>query len=98
MTLTSINEVKEAIKDPLADKIIKCESSYTPNVYGDNGLAWSVGQFHEESFYRMRQAGIKAGEPFIYLDYRNAQDQITLLTWAVHHGFASEWSCYHLVK
>jgi hypothetical protein len=86
--------------DHLIVKILKCESGFRSDVYGDGGKAYGIAQFHKETFYRfankakpeMQKAGLW---PAIY---HNANHQVWLLNWAINHGHGSSWTCYTKIK
>mgnify|MGYP001609611840 FL=1 len=78
----------------LVEAVVRRESEFRTDVYGDHGLAYGPAQFHEETFYRIKQRAINKGEPFYFLDYRNPVDQLTLLNWALENGYGPEWSTY----
>jgi len=65
----------------LRDKIVERESSWIKDIYGDHGSAYSFAQYHEPTFEEMK---IRANMP--WLQYRNPEDQLTLLAWAYNEG------------
>ncbi|MBI5236702.1 MAG: hypothetical protein HY886_10715 [Deltaproteobacteria bacterium] len=70
--------------------IIDCESGGRHDeLWGDGGKSYGVAQFNEETFHRF---AAKAGMP--HLEWKDRDDQITLLRWAVVNGFGRSWSCY----
>lgn len=73
--------------------VIRCESSWKDTAKGDHGLAYGLAQFHEETFDSFKASAIKQGEPFQKLEYKNPQDQITLMAWAFKNGLEKHWSC-----
>jgi len=72
-------------------KIAECESSLRPNVFGDNGRAYGVYQFHKPTFYEF---SAKFGEE---LDYYNSEHNIKLAIWALANDREYHWTCYHKV-
>lgn len=68
-------------------EVIQCESGWNENAVGDHGLALSLAQFHEQTFYMFAK---KMGED---LDYRNPQHQIKVMAWAFSNNLASHWTC-----
>lgn len=78
----------EVSYEQLAYKIIECESNWRPDVYGDNGRAYGLAQFHKPTFYWLSKL---AGKD---LDYYEPQHQIELLIWALENGRGYLWSCY----
>lgn len=74
--------------------VIQCESSGRhEGVWGDNGKAYGLLQYWEETFYRHgRQAGLKNAH------WKNEGDQVTLFLWALENGKGKEWSCYRKLK
>jgi hypothetical protein len=80
----------------LADYIIEKESNGRQfdkqgNVLvGDKHLkihAYGIAQFRTSTFSGLKK---EAGMP--YLDWKNEQDQETLLLWALEHGYCRLWS------
>lgn len=70
--------------------IINCESGGRHDgLWGDGGRSYGVAQFNEQTFYRF---AAKSGAP--NLDWKNREDQIVLLHWAVTNGYGPSWSCY----
>mgnify|MGYP001558805881 CR=1 FL=1 len=78
-----------SIEKIVAD-IIVCESGGRHDgLWGDVGRSYGVAQFNEETFYRfVKKSG--AGK----LDWKDRNDQIFLLRWAVSNGYGPSWSCY----
>lgn len=77
--------------DPvLAVEVVKCESGVRhEGVYGDNGLAYGIAQFHFGTFNLFKK---EAGHT--EFDYSSASDQIDLFVWALGNGKASHWTCW----
>lgn len=76
--------------DPIpALEVLKCESGLRHSgVYGDQGAAYGVAQFHRPTF-EMFKREIGAS----YLDYKDLDSQIELFVWALKNGKASHWTC-----
>lgn len=70
--------------------VIRCESNWRANVYGDGGHAFGVLQFHKPTFDRWAK---QMGEE---LDYYSYHDQIKLGAWAFAQGenYKDDWTCY----
>ena len=79
----------------LASKIMDCESGNDHFVcekggYCDNGLAYGIAQFHEDTFYWM--AGLVGLQN---ADWKNQNHQEYLLRWAIINKLAKQhWTCY----
>ncbi|MEK6744264.1 MAG: hypothetical protein AABZ15_11660 [Nitrospirota bacterium] len=76
--------------------IILCESDYNRNngtirhtAWGDGGKSYGVAQFQFRTFNDLRT---QAGRPD--LRWKNRDDQIWLLDWALRHGYGKYWTCY----
>lgn len=80
------------------DLLVSRESQWDPKAAGDctRGpcLAHGVAQFHESTFYYMKQKAIKAGEPYEDFTYTDSQDQLILMGWAFKNGMANQWGTY----
>lgn len=74
--------------------VIQCESSGKHDgIWGDNGKAYGLLQYWEETFYRhAKQAGLKNAQ------WKNQGDQIALFLWALENGKGREWTCYRNLK
>jgi hypothetical protein len=73
----------------LADYIIEKESG-GKMVWGDKDKkykAFGIAQFQERTFNWLKQ---ESGMP--YLNWKNEQNQETLLIWALEHGYCYLWS------
>ena len=89
-------------RDPIIEakiiQIVKCESGKNPYQWGDcdksgikNGnhcKAWGVAQFHKGTFYEMTA---KMG--FSWGRWESMDNQITVLRWAIEHGYSYHWTC-----
>ena len=81
-------------------KIIQCESSFRPNVWGDDHKSYGLAQFREDTFYEfahqakplMKRAGLWPAS------WKNPIQQIFLLNWGLDHGYANRWTCYRKIK
>lgn len=87
-----------AVNEIHFDAVMNCESQGNIEAVGDHGLAYGPFQFHEATFNWMRSLGVKEGEPFQTLEYKNPQDQITLAAWAFSKGLEKNWTCYGIEK
>ena len=72
---------------------LQCESELKHDAHGDNGLAYGIAQFHEETFNWFK---VEAGMP--ELDYRSKENQIELMAWAFANDYAPHWSCWRKYK
>ena len=77
----------------LIENIIMCESSGRHNnIWGDAG-EYGIAQFLPETFYWMSEISGIDGE------WKNKEDQIKILKWAIRNGYGSHWTCYRkLIK
>ncbi|MFA5542947.1 MAG: hypothetical protein WDA47_04175 [Bacilli bacterium] len=76
---------------PVAYKVIACESGFKhDDIWGDNGKAFGVAQFWEDTFYWFADmAGLE--NP----DWYNKEQQIYLLEWALENPpLQNHWTCY----
>jgi len=85
--LTYVNQAP--VVSDMVYKIIECESSWRPDVYGDGGKAHGYAQFHKPTFEWLKELSGKTD-----LDYYEPSDQIELLTWALENGRGYLWTCY----
>lgn len=71
-------------------KTIKGESTFRCDVYGDNGKAYGIAQFHKPTFERWSK---ELGEE---LDYYSCHDQIKLMSWAFSKGdkYKRHWTAW----
>ena len=80
---------KEVSQPALIYNLILCESNWRPNVYGDNGLAFGLAQFHKPTFEWFCDLSGKD------LNYYNPEHQIELLFWALENNLGHHWrTCY----
>ena len=70
-------------------EIIMCESSGKhKDVWGDNRESYGIAQFQKPTWdYLSGLAGIEG-------DWKDKQDQIALLKWAIQNGHGKHWTCY----
>lgn len=82
---------KEIETHEIVLQIIGCESDFRHiNVWGDGKTSYGIGQYKRKTFYWLAE---KAG--MTNLNWKDRQHQITLMKWAVEHGYAELWSCYN---
>ena len=82
------NYSSTAVIENMADNIIECESNGRM-VYGDNGMAYGIAQFWLDTFNMMKtQSGM------YWLNYYCADDQRSLLLWALENGLGNHWTCF----
>lgn len=82
-------------QDPaLLKKVAECESKYGKNLKGDSGLAFSVYQFHKNTFDNWSK---EFGEK---LDYGSYHDHIKLAVWSFAQGenHRNAWTTYVAIK
>lgn len=72
-------------------KSIECESQFNQFAVGDHGAARNVAQFHKPTFLWLQKL---AGPDYADLKYEDAKAQITLMAWAIKHGYGDQWTCY----
>jgi hypothetical protein len=71
-------------------EILLCESGIQhKDVWGDGGKSYGIAQFKFATFKELRKL---AGRP--ELRWKNRDDQIWLLDWALRHGYGKYWTCY----
>ena len=76
--------------DIIASKIIFNESSGIHDTWGDLDYefpAFGIGQFQERTFLWLAEKSNMVG-----LEWKNEQDQIKLLKWAIKNGHCDLWS------
>lgn len=69
-------------------RVMLCESSGKIDAVGDNGLAFGLYQFHENTFNMFAK---DLGEK---LEWKNPEHQIKLANWSFAHGKQTHWSCW----
>lgn len=86
-------EIKEeADRKDLVLAILECESSSRPNVYGDGGKSYGIAQVQKRTWdYLAPLAGIKG-------DWKDPENQVALLDWAIQNGYGDNWTCYRKIK
>jgi len=84
--LTYVNQAP--VVSDMVYKIIECESSWRPDVYGDGGRAYGLAQFHRPTWDWLCELSGKD------LDYYEPHHQIELLTWALENGRGYLWTCW----
>ena len=73
-------------------RVMMCESSGKADAIGDNGLAFGLFQFHENTFNLFSK---EIGEK---LDWKNPEHQIKLASWSFANGKQGHWTCYRKTK
>lgn len=73
--------------------VIACESSGRhEGIWGDNGRSYGIAQIQKPTWnYLSGMAGIKG-------NWKDKQDQIRLLEWAIQNGHGKHWTCYRRLK
>lgn len=67
-----------------------CESGMRHDgIYGDNGRAYGLMQFHRRTFDWFKKM---AGRESMRIE--NMYDQIVLAAWAIKNGFGEHWTCF----
>jgi hypothetical protein len=70
--------------------IILCESDGKHvGTWGDGGRSYGIAQFQRATFNDLRK---EAGRPD--LRWKNRDDQLWLLDWALRHGYGDRWTCF----
>ncbi|KKQ97138.1 MAG: hypothetical protein UT24_C0052G0009 [Candidatus Woesebacteria bacterium GW2011_GWB1_39_12] len=97
----NVEEIKDLIKQYSAQyavspeemtRVMMCESSGKADAIGDNGLAFGLFQFHENTFNLFSK---ELGEK---LDWKNPEHQIKLASWSFANGKQGHWTCYKKTK
>ena len=79
--------------------IMKCESSYRFEVWGDDRKSYGIAQFRQSTFYEFAGMSIKEKSwPFGQPNWKNMQHQVFLLEWGLNHGYGRRWTCYRKIK
>jgi len=76
----------------MLSEVIRCESSFNTDIYGDHGEAYGLGQFHKQTFYAfVKDRGMSPDD----YDYKNPLDQLAIMSWAFSQGnkYIRHWSC-----
>lgn len=68
------------------DRIITCESHWQIDAYNQSG-AYGLAQFKEKTFDWLAQKANFNGE------WKNPDDQIKLLDWAIENNYSYLWEC-----
>lgn len=89
---------KDFIIYVLAHKIIECESKFKHvNNWGDLDYpypAYGIAQFQERTFNWMKGLAKMPD-----LEWKNREDQIWLLRWALKNGYGNHWyTCYNRAR
>ncbi|MCK6462842.1 MAG: hypothetical protein L6Q29_03440 [Candidatus Pacebacteria bacterium] len=75
-------------------RVIDCESDFLhEGIYGDNGLAYGIAQFHENTFNLF-----KKDAKMEWMEYKDLEDQIQLMAWSFAYGRQNHWTCWYLIK
>lgn len=69
-------------------RVMLCESTGKIDAIGDNGKAYGLFQFWENTFNLFSK---EMGES---LEYKNPEDQVKLASWAFSKGKQPHWSCW----
>lgn len=86
-------EVKYGLKADILLKTLWCESHFEhEGLYGDNGLAYGIAQFHKPTFLAFEK------ESGMDLEYTDKEDQIELAGWAFANEKAWHWVCWKRIK
>ena len=71
------------------NRLVELESNWKVDALGDGGKAFGPAQFWETTFNQFKG---EAGMP--ELKYRDPQDQLTLMAWAVRNNLGYHWTTY----
>jgi soluble lytic murein transglycosylase-like protein len=72
--------------------VIQCESNWNHRAVGDSGLAFSLAQFHKQTFNSFKEMAK------MDLDYYNPFDQIELMVWSFSKGLQNHWTCHRILS
>jgi soluble lytic murein transglycosylase-like protein len=77
--------------------VAKCESNFNPVAVGDHGYAFSIYQFHRDTFTRFAML-YQSEYGGTLLQYSNPQDQIKLAAYMFSLGQSTRenWTCYRI--
>lgn len=96
-----VDEANEELRHrKIVQRVIDCESSGRhEGVWGDGGKSYGIAQFQKKTFYYLAAKALKSPHsPFFKAgqsgDWKDREDQIQLLSWAVKNGYGNLWSCY----
>lgn len=82
------------VKETSMIATLRCESEFKHDgIYGDNGKAYGIAQFHEATFNEFKDRAEMPG-----LDYKSMEDQIQLMAWAFANNSAYHWTCWRKYK
>lgn len=86
--ISSLQEDLRVEKEKLI--ILSCETKFRHDgVWGDQGKSYGIAQFQKVTFDELKN---RANKPA--LQWKNQDDQLWLLDWALRNGYAKKWSCY----
>ena len=77
----------------LALKIIACESSFRPHIWGDDKKSYGIAQFQKKTFYWLADKAKMKN-----MDWKLPEHQVRLLMWALDNGYGKYWTCYRKIK
>jgi hypothetical protein len=88
LSLDDARRERDKYKTVLA--IINCESGVQHDgIWGDGGRSYGIAQFQYKTFDWMRK---EAKRP--ELKWKNRNDQLWLLAWALENGYGKYWTCF----
>jgi accessory colonization factor AcfC len=90
----SVREYDAVEKEAL--QIVMCESGGKHDVWGDLDKpypAYGIAQFQKRTFNYFKKL---AGKP--ELKWKNQDDQLWLLRWAIRNGYSKHWTCASVNK
>jgi len=74
------------MEEDLLVNVAYCESGIRHDgVWGDDGLAYGLFQFHKPTFYKFAAEG---------MDYYSLDDQIEVAAWMFANDLESHWTCW----
>ena len=88
-TIGKTEEVAQARREYVIQKIVMCESSGKhEGTWGDGGKSYGIVQFQKRTFdWLSKEAGMEG-------EWKNEQDQLNLMSWALDNGYGDHWTCY----
>ena len=91
-----IEEIDKKKINIISKKVIQCESEGKHDgVWGDKNYpypAYGIAQMQKRTFYWLMDISGKKN-----MKWKNKDDQIKLLKWALENGQGELWSCYRIL-
>ena len=95
--LLALTKVANATDFDLMQEIVRCESGFRPDVWGDDGRSYGIAQFQKATFNEFaKQAKSEMKKAHLWpAKWKNPEHQMFLLGWAIDHGKARHWTCFN---